>query len=68
MDREAWRAAIHRVKEELHENGPEEVPESVETRVIRVGPVGRVATREESGVLGFPSRGRLTPGCTASKW
>ena len=27
------------VKEELHQNGPEEVPESVETRVIRVGPV-----------------------------
>ena len=29
-----------KVNEELNQNGPEEVPESVETRVIWVGPVG----------------------------
>ena len=29
-----------KVNEELNQNGPEEVPESVETPVIPVGPVG----------------------------
>ena len=49
------------MKEELHQNGPEEVPESVETRVIRVGPVGSQCTGTEGSMsaaraLGWGSR------------
>ena len=42
-----------------------QLPEFTQTHVYRVGdaiqPETRVATREESGVLGFPSRRGLTP-------
>ena len=47
----------------VRRGGSEEIPliQGKEQRLCFAGAAARVATREESGVLGFPSRRGLTP-------